>query len=187
MNLKEICLKVLVTMLSFFWVILLYFINKSHFSYSSWIEFRNYCTTHLIIISILLVWFILSIIFYRWLTNMYNWLSADNITVTKIYPVYTEYMPSYLGIIFVALSINTSTTTLSIILLAFLFILFYMCNIAFLNPIAYVLGWRMYKIETDFTNFLLLSKRKNIKLIKSTTIGIKKLNEYLFIDIGDKK
>ncbi|MBX9597497.1 MAG: hypothetical protein K2X04_02840 [Burkholderiales bacterium] len=187
MNLKEISLKTFVTILSFFWIILLYFANNSHFNYSSWAELINYSIKHWIIVSILLTWLVVSIIFYTWLPNIYNWLSTDNIIVTKIYPVYTEYMPSYLGIIFVALSINTSTTTLSIILLAFLFILFYMCNIAFLNPIAYVLGWRMYKIETDYAGFLLLSKRKNIKLAQPTAILIKKLDEYLFIDTGDNE
>ena len=105
--------------------------------------------------------------------------------IGKIFPIYREYMPIYLAIIVIALSIKNFIDVDSIfpIYLIFLliYILFHMSNIGYLNPIWYLFGYRIYKIENEKATYVFIA-HKCVDYKSAQTINdIRKIDEFTFI------
>ena len=60
-----------------------------------------------------------------------------------------------------------------------------MTKIGFLNPFYYILGIRIYKIETDKSEYILISNEKDYKFLSQQT-ELKKIDEELLIYLKDK-
>lgn len=53
--------------------------------------------------------------------------------------------------------------------------------------IGYVFGYRLYIIEHEFANYILISRKKSIKITEPNMIYLKKVTEYIFIEVNNKK
>jgi hypothetical protein len=103
--------------------------------------------------------------------------------IEKINPAYTEYMPIFLAIAVIAFELNSfGTDNFSIMIISiFIYLLFYMSNIAYINPAWFLFGYRVYKIEKDSADYvLIMHKNENYKSIKNVK-NIYKVDEYTFI------
>jgi hypothetical protein len=109
------------------------------------------------------------------------------ITIKKINPIYREYLPVFLSIVIIALSLKNIQEYNIVFfnaIFVFLFVLFYMTKIGFLNPFYYILGIRVYKVETEKSEYILVSNEKDYKYLSQQT-KLKKIDEELLIYIKD--
>lgn len=108
----------------------------------------------------------------------------DNIEINKMYPIYTELIPVYLSIVMIATSLNTFDSTndiATIIIFIAIFIFFKMSNIGYINPVWYLIGYRIFKIDNEKAIYILIIHKndtlKGLKQIKN----INRIDEYTFI------
>ncbi|RXJ64603.1 hypothetical protein [Halarcobacter anaerophilus] len=134
----------------------------------------------LLLIGVILGWGSLKVII-----NHTDSDTENSLKVKKIYPIYTELMPVFLSIIVIAFSLNNfieidDLTTVSSLFFG-IFLLFSISNIGYLNPIWFLLGYRIYKVDNDKAIYTLIAhKNKNYKSIDK--IGnVKKVDEFVFI------
>ncbi len=166
--------KFFISAVAFYWMIILYLLHNSIYVLEN-----KYITT------ILYIFFGLTISAY----SLYKLLlltkhkNPVNLTIEKINPAYTEFMPIFLAIIVIAFELNSlGNDNFSIICISLLiYLLFHMSNIAYINPAWFLFGYRVYKIEKDSANYILIMHRsENYKSIK-TIDNIYKIDEYTFI------
>ena len=98
-------------------------------------------------------------------------------------------MPIYLAIIVIAFELNNFVDIQNpftvYLLFILIFILFYISNIEYLNPVWYFLGYRVYKIENKKANYILIAyKKRNYKGIDAIK-KIKKIDEFTFINVKE--
>lgn len=108
----------------------------------------------------------------------------DNLTIGKIYPVYTELMPVYLSIIIIAFSLNSiqdSNTISTLILFIGIFIFFTMSNIGYINPIWYLIGYRIYKIDNEESTYILIIHKDDFYKSIEKIDDLVRIDEYIFI------
>ena len=131
---------------------------------------------------------VLSLISLQWMVSQ----SDDSITndINAISPVNNEYLPVYLGYIFVSLSIPTPEnggadwlTLIIVYLLISLFVTY--SKTLFFNPIFIVLGYGYYQVTTENgVKVFVMTKRKIRKTGgKPTFPNLKKVNDLVYIDI----
>jgi hypothetical protein len=178
------------TVISFLWIIILYFLNNKIFLlYPQMLKYKK----HLIVFINNYIYFSIiilgSIIVYWWIYKLKSKLKSNNLhNLKKIVPIYKDYLPIFLGIVIISLSLKNNYSTITeISIFSFLFIIFYMSKIAFLNPILYFLGFRIYKVETDKTEYILISNEKDYKNITSDNLRVAKLDEEILIYIKENK
>lgn len=115
----------------------------------------------------------------------------DSITndIDAITPVNNEYLPVYLGYIFVSLSIPTPQNggvDWVILMIVYLLIsLFVTCSkTLFFNPVFIVLGYGYYQVTTENgVNVFVMTQRKIKKSISKPTFpNLKKVNDLVYID-----
>jgi hypothetical protein len=115
--------------------------------------------------------------------------TKDRLKILKIYPVYTDYMPIYLAICVIAFELNkiNSTNLYTILIITFfVFIVFHISNVFYLNPIWYIFGKRIFKVENEKGNYIVIvSKNDNYKAL-SNIENIKKIDEYVFYKPKEK-
>jgi hypothetical protein len=94
-------------------------------------------------------------------------------------------MPIYLAICVIALELNNIADLnenyyLSVSIVTFFaFLIFHMSNIAYLNPVWYFMGKRIYRIESDSANhILIIDKKVSIKASQSID-DIIKIDEFV--------
>lgn len=144
-------IKLLLNLSSFSWAILLYVLDKKVFEISSvsfWLFVLSFVGINL-----------LPIIVFR---RCKICLSGKH-EISKIYPAYSEYVPAFFTVCVVAFSLKHYLEyefVYFIIIVCVLFWLFYMNNVGYLNPTLFLLGYVIYKIETDETEFILIMSRK---------------------------
>lgn len=195
MRFKSLFLKLFIHINSFLWIIFLYILNNKifllnveyRFEYKDYIfelskynEFFN-ITLYLVII------FIMSLISVYLLKDVSKISKELTITIKKINPIYREYLPVFLAIVIIALSLKSMQDYNVVFfnsIFIFLFVLFYMTKIGFLNPFYYILGIRIYKIETDKSEYILISNEKDYKFLSQQN-KLKKIDEELLIYTKD--
>ncbi|WP_103605526.1 hypothetical protein [Campylobacter concisus] len=144
-------IKLLLNLSSFSWAILLYALDKKIFeinSVSFWLFVLNFIGINLLPI----------IVFMR--CKIY---SSGKQEISKIYPAYSEYVPAFFAVCVVAFSLKHYSEyefAYLIIIICILFWLFYMNNVGYLNPALFLLGYRIYKVESNRTEFILIMSRK---------------------------
>jgi hypothetical protein len=195
MRLKSFFLKLFIHINSFLWIVFLYILNNKIFllnieykfehkeyifELSKYNEFFN-IALYLVII------FIMSLISVYLLKDISKISKELTITIKKINPIYREYLPVFLAIVIIALSLK-SIQDYNVVffnsIFIFLFVLFYMTKIGFLNPFYYILGIRIYKVETEKSEYILISNEKDYKFL-SEQDKLKKIDEELLIHIKD--
>lgn len=172
-------IKFIMNIASFSWIVVLYLIQNEIFIISDCVNGRYLSSIIYILTSFSLSYLSLLVL------KILNTKIDDDLIIEKIYPVYSEYMPVYLAICVVAFELNSYVeveNSFTVLLIsAFVFILFYISNISYLNPLWYLLGKRIYKIENEEGNYIVMMNKtehsKNIKIIKN----IVKIDEYHFI------
>lgn len=150
---------------------------------SSYVEFSN-VTIIVLILSMLSFGLILLL---SWLLLQFCLYDSSDVVnnIAELQEVTNEYMPIYLGYIFVAVSISNNKTFIMVFLILLL-ILFKTQIVAF-NPIFCLLGYHYYRIKTlqdpKCINVFVMSKRKNIKDYKELQFkNLSKINEFTYID-----
>lgn len=125
-----------------------------------------------------------------WMTTQ----SDDSITndIDTITPVNNEYLPVYLGYIFVSLSIPTPANGLvdwNVLMIVYLLIcLFVTCSKTLcFNPIFIVYGYGYYLVTTKNKVRVFVMTKKKIKKSgsKPTFPNLKKVNDLVYIDVDE--
>lgn len=151
-------IKLLLNLSSFSWAILLYVLDKKVFEINS--------VSFLIFVLIFIGINLFPIIVFR---RCKICLSGKH-NISKIYPAYSEYVPAFFAVCVVAFSLKHYVEyefVYFIIIVCVLFWLFYMNNVGYLNPTLFLLGYVIYKIETDETeSILIMSRKREYKKIK---------------------
>lgn len=196
MKMKSLFLKLFIHINSFLWIVFLYILNNKIFlvnvdyifQYKEYtLELAKY-NEFLNVILYLSIIFILSLISIFLLKNINKTSKELTIKIKKINPVYREYLPVFLGVMIISLSLKDIQEYNIVFfnsIFIFLFILFYMTKIGFLNPFYCILGIRIYKIETDKSEYILISNEKDYKFLSQQT-RLKKIDEELLIYLKDK-
>lgn len=105
--------------------------------------------------------------------------------IEKSYPAYNEYVPSYFAVCVAAFSMGFFKDIgyfEQIIIVSFLFIIFYMNNIGFINPLLALFGYRIYKLETKNANFILITDKNNQLKNIDKIDNLVKIDEYTLIE-----
>jgi len=167
-------IKIFINSVAFYWVMFFYLINNSIYIFEN-----KYIATSIYIV----FGFVISAYSLYKLHLVTQKNESVNLKIEKINPAYTEYMPIFLATAVIALDLNSlGSDNFSIIVLSiFIYLLFYMSNIAYINPAWFLFGYRIYKIEKGSANYLLIMHRnENYKSIKYIN-NIYKVDEYTFL------
>ncbi|MEA2017942.1 MAG: hypothetical protein U9N59_05800 [Campylobacterota bacterium] len=196
MKMKSLFLKLFIHINSFLCIVFLYILNNKIFLFNIdyTFQYKEYMlelakyNELLNVISYLSIIFIMSLISIYLLKAINQTSKELTIKIKKINPIYREYLPVFLGVMIISLSLKDIKDYDIVFfnsIFIFLFILFYMTKIGFLNPFYYLLGIRIYKMETDKSEYILISNEKDYKFL-SQQIELKKIDEELLIYLKDK-
>lgn len=142
-----------------------------------WINYAVYIISPLLLSLVMLVWF--------------KFQPKDSITydVQRLTPVNNEYLPIYLGYIFVALSIpnpcNGEIDVISLLVVYLMICLFVTGSKSLsFNPIFIIYGYGYYKIKTRSNiEVFIISKRKFNKQAEHITFPhLRKINEFVYFE-----
>jgi len=177
-------MKLLINISSFYWILFVYFIHNEIFILDSCTYDRYASSVFYLLIGLLLGYWSL-----KHMIKKSSKKSSDNLTVEKIYPVYTEYMPIYLAVAVIAFELNnfvdiTNNFTV-IILFVSVFILFSISNIGYLNPVWYLLGYRIFKIENTKANYILIAHKNDDYKSIDNIDNLKRVDEFVFLKTKD--
>ena len=172
-------MKFLINISAFYGVLFFYILDNQVFILKYFYLDRLLSYTFYLLIGIFLGLFSLK----KAIKNTKN-LTEDNLTIKKIYPIYTGLMPVYLSFIIISFSLNSieiSNAIATIILFIGIFIFFQMSNIGYINPIWYLKGYRIYKIDNEESIYILIIHKNDFyKSIKKID-GLIRIDEYTFI------
>lgn len=176
--------KLLANISSFYWILCFYFLHNQYFILDSEINGRYISVIFYLFVGLFLGWYSL-----KYMVEKSYEKTKDDLSIEKIYPIYTEYMPIYLAIIVIAFELNNFTdiqSQFTIPLIFFLiYILFHISHIGYLNPVWYFLGYRVYKVENEKANYIFIA-HKNINYKSNVEIDdIRKVDEFTFIKKKD--
>lgn len=163
---------------SFYWVCVIYLLHIQYSIFSNGTIWED-------ILSYIALGFIIGCFSLWCLVKSSNKKVEYNLKLQKIFPIYRESMPIYLAIVVIALGIKDFTqvqniyTIISIFI--FIYILFHISNIGYLNPVWYILGYKVYKIENNEAIYVLITKNKGYKNIPEIE-KLKKIDEFTFIE-----
>lgn len=110
-------------------------------------------------------------------------LSKDEMNKTGIVDIENQvdnFLPSYLGYIFISLSVPDNFTLFTVFIIVFIFT--YISQDNYFNPIFLLFGYKFYKVKkSDGFSFFLISKSsiKNIDEIEKHIVY--RINNYTFI------
>jgi len=196
MKMKSLFLKLFIHINSFLWIVFLYILNNKiflvdvnyTFKFKAYtFEFAKYneLLNVVLYLSIIFIMSVISVFLFKGINKASKELT---IKIKKINPIYREYLPVFLGVMIISLSLKDIQEYNLVFfnsIFIFLFILFYMTKIGFLNPFYYILGIRIYKIETEKSEYILISNEKDYKFLSQQT-ELKKIDEELLIYLKDK-
>lgn len=177
-------MKLLVNLASFYWILFFYFIHNEYFL----LPIANN-DKYFSVLIYLIFGFFLGLISLKFTLNKTYKQTGDNLKVEKIFPIYTEYMPIYLAIIVIAFELNNfveieNQFTVPIIFLS-IYILFHISNIGYLNPIWYLFGYRIFKVENLKANYIFIAYKSKDYKSKMNIDDIRKIDEFTFIKRKD--
>lgn len=179
--------KFVLNLISFIWIIVLFFFTNDAYIFNKLNHLHNNAIVVKIcfLIVVIILEFMLIKLFDYWMSIKGN--IGVGIVPIKIYPIYTEQVASYFSFCAVAFSLSFFERTdyfNTIFILIFLFFVFHINNIGYLNPIFYLIGKRVYKIETEKTNCILITTCKNLKGVQELN-GLVGIDEYTYYQIKD--
>jgi len=182
-------MKFIFSIASFSWVIFLYLIHNGinivNFEYLS--DFINIDFINIVVYIVICFVLGYSSLFFVRKSALKS--TKDKLKVSKIYPVYTDYMPIYLAICVIAFELNKiSVANYGTIftITFFIFVVFHISNVFYLNPAWYILGKRIFKVENEKGNYIVIvSKNNNCKALTDIE-NLKKIDEYVFYKSKEK-
>ena len=149
------------------------------FAYNSKIFNINPICLILVSISIVLLLTKLSLC----LAKLLGGESFEKGSICEVEQASYTYLPSHLGYFFVALS----TPRLEVYLLVFsiISVLIFFSDHAYFNPLYFVFGFKFYSVTTKRGVKILIITKKGLRYPEQISFeGIKRINDYTFIDIG---
>lgn len=177
-------MKLLVNLSSFYWILFFYFIHNEYFLLPSADNDK-----YLSVLIYLTIGFIFGWVSLKFTLSKIYKQTSDDLKVEKIFPIYTEYMPIYLAIIVIAFELNNfveieNQFTVPVIFLS-IYILFHISNIGYLNPVWYLLGYRIFKVENTKANYIFIAYKNKDYKSKTNIDDIRKIDEFTFIKRKD--
>ncbi|MBK2356585.1 hypothetical protein [Francisella hispaniensis] len=162
----------LVNISSFSWVAFIYLLHNQIFILSP---------SYSIIVYLLII-LIVSFLSLKLLDSILQDKTEDTLEVDSSSPIYRDYMPTYLGVCVMSLSLSGYTSNnYDLMIGLFIFIVFCISDIGYLNPAWFLFGKRVYKINNKKGSYIFICKsREKFKSISSIDSVIK-LTEYVFI------
>ncbi len=143
---------------TFIWVVWVYVLNNTEIVGNS--KGFSYWWAITIFIAALLVGF--GLLFWIKKSSKVPKHEQNPIAIQKIYPVHSEQIPAFFAICVVAFSMKSYGNYHGVAFLCitiFLFILFMLHNVSYLNPIWYFLSYRVYRVESLGTNYIFIMKK----------------------------
>ncbi len=181
-------MKFTLSIASFSWVVFLYLIHNRINIVD--IEYLSNYINSVNVIFYIFICFLLGLLSLFILDKSAIKSNKDNLKILKIYPVYTDYMPIYLAICVIAFELNeiSNDNFYAVLMIAFfIFVVFHISNVFYLNPTWYIFGKRIFKIENEKGNYIvIMSKNDNYKALANIK-GIKKIDEYVFYKSKEKQ
>ena len=114
-------------------------------------------------------------------------LSNDEIgegTVGEIEQANDSFLPSYLGMFFVASSIPNYLTFAFAFSIIAVFVFF--SRSIYFNPMYFLFGYRFYNVKTEGMVRILIISRKKIRRVEDVFFkNIKRINDFTFIDLEE--
>ena len=171
--------KLLLSLSSFYLFLLFYFVVNRIFLFSL-LPIWNY-----------IIYFAIGFVFsILCLIGVKNKKGKDNQdSVNSIRPLEFTYIPVYLGLVIISLSLgNFTDNLLEIIFLSSIIYLIWLKleNVSFFNFYWLFCNYRFYEITTDMSSYLLISKRKDVKDKKALRdLNLKRINNYTFIEVDN--
>ncbi|AFI04416.1 hypothetical protein [Helicobacter cetorum] len=95
--------------------------------------------------------------------------------IQKIYPIHSEQIPAFFAICVVAFSMKSYESYNGWVFLGitlFLFLLFMLHNVSYLNPIWYCLSYRVYRVESLRTNYIFIMHKNIYDIIYKELKGL---------------
>ena len=173
--------KIFLSLGSFYLFLLFYFIsNKIHlFNVSALLNYVIYFTIGFVFSSLCLL-------------AMVNKKEIDHQDkINSIRPLEFAYIPAYLGLVIISLALNSfSTDKIEVVILSSIIYLIWVKleNVSFFNFYWLFFGYRFYDITTKMSNYILISKRKDVKNCKTINdLKLKRINNYTFIEVENKR
>lgn len=173
--------KILVQLATFSWFVLFYIMNNELLLK---LDVNYTCVLFLFLLFLILFNILMLFLLIR-CKKRKETLSFQNIS-----PVYREYTPVFLGILVISLSLKypyenpLSFATLAVLI----FILFCYSNIWLLNPLLHLSGWKIYKVNHQGFESILISKTQYKRLVgvESLTVGEISKDIYLHKENNDR-
>lgn len=160
---------------SFGWPVLLYLLNNK-----TLLVTNEFMAVFIIIICIIFLTSYLSVVCLK---HLHSKGAKQTFQIVKITPVYREFFPLFLGIVVIALSLkslNDYGSLLLFVISILLFVFFWLTQIWTLNPAYRIFKVYFYKVETDKSEYILITGTKKYQDLYKQNIQVAKLNdEYL--------
>ncbi|AFI06067.1 hypothetical protein [Helicobacter cetorum] len=141
---------------TFIWVVWAYVLNNT-ISVNNNNGFPYYYAVIVLIVAVL-VSFLLLLFWIKKATKDPEH-EQNPIVIQKIYPIHSEQIPAFFAICVVAFSMKPYESYNGWVFLGitlFLFFLFMLHNVSYLNPIWYCLSYRVYRVESLGTNYIFI-------------------------------
>lgn len=171
--------KIFLSLSSFYLFLLFYFVFNKIYLFDI-LPLFNY-----------LSYFFIGLIFsFFCLIAVKNKKGGDNQdSVNSIKPLEFTYIPVYLGLVIISLSLGTFINNLiEIIFLSSIIYLIWLKleNVSFFNFYWLFFNYRFYEITTGMSTYLLISKRGDVKNKKALKdLNLKRINNYAFIEVNN--
>lgn len=167
--------RALLAFVSTFWLVVIYIINDNDLCCC----YRVLAATVCLVVPILLSWFSLQIA---------SFLGKDSLG--KLYDVHladSEFLPTYLGYFFVALSISDSLSLIFIYLILLVFVC--LSQTQYFNPIYLLFGYHFYHATTEHgTNIFIIAYGKVIRNdVNASFSTLIRLNDTTYLSIKKRK
>jgi len=168
--------KLFLSLSSFYLFILFYFIANKIYIFG-FLPIFNY-----------LIYFFIGLTFsFLCLIAVKNKKENDKlISINSLRPLEFVYIPVYLGLVIISLSLGSLTGNLvEVIFLSFVIYLIWLKleNVSFFNFYWLFFGYRFYEISTGMSKYLFISRRVDVKNKKELTdLRLKRINNYTFME-----
>ena len=114
---------------------------------------------------------------------------TEKIPSDKISSAQDTFIPVYLGLFFVALSVPDGNIPVFLFTYVLMFIFIYTTNSYFYNPMFYLLGFNSYYVNTDIEKkILIITRKKDFNDENPVDYNnLRRINNYSFIDLEKYK
>lgn len=182
----KIIIKFFLSLSSFFWFIIFLLptlIPEEFFQYIFdmlkwkisilWITILTYLS--ITIILFIISWIILKII-------KTTWNKSETLKTCSIKPAESSFLPTYIWLFVIALSLNNYSMIIYYSLLLFILRLI-LEKISYFNVFYIFFGYRFYEVTDEYNiSYVLITKRKDLKTNNMTFEKLIRLNNFTFLE-----